>query len=81
MITNTNYEDIKFLNVLEDLYNIHPHINFYTFDIVKYKKPTDDKLEEKEFTFRIMTRQYNVPHDLDMLNSELESRMQEQEMN
>ena len=28
-----------------------------------------------------MTRQYNGPHDLDMLNSELETRMQEQQMN
>ena len=28
-----------------------------------------------------MTRQYNGPYDLYMLNSELETRMQEQEMN
>ena len=28
-----------------------------------------------------MTRQYNGAHDLDLLNGELESRMQEQEMN
>ena len=28
-----------------------------------------------------MTRQYNVPYDLDILNDELETRMQEQEMN
>ena len=28
-----------------------------------------------------MTRQYNGPHDLDMLNTELETRMQEREMN
>ena len=63
------------------MYSIHPHIKFTTFDVVKYTKPTDDKLEENEFTFRLMTRQYNRPHDLDMLNSELETRMQEQEMN
>ena len=81
MITSSNYEDIKFLNVLEEMYNIHPHIKFNTFDVVKYTKPTDDKLEENEFTFKIMTRQYNGPHDLDMLNSELETRMQQQEMN
>ena len=63
------------------MYNIHPHIKFNTFDVVKYTKPTDDKLEENEFTFRRMTRQYNGPYDLDMLNSELETRMQEQELN
>ena len=39
------------------------------------------KLEENEFRFRLMTRQYNGPHDLDIFNSELETRMQEQEMN
>ena len=81
MITSSNYEDIKFLNVLEEMYNIHPHIKFNTFDVVKYTKPTDNKLEENEFKFRLMTRQYNGPHDLYMLNSELETRMQEQEMN
>ena len=81
MITSSNYEDIKFLNVLEEMYNIHHHIKFNTFGVVKYTKPTDDKLEENEFTFRLMTRQCNGPHDLDMLNSELETRMQEQEMN
>ena len=81
MITSSNYEDIKFLNVLEEMYNIHPHVKFNTFDVVKYTKPTDDKLEENELTFRLTTRQYNGPHDLNMLNSELETRMQEQEMN
>ena len=80
MITSSNYEDIRFLNVLEEMYNIHPYINLNTFDVVKYTKPTDDKLEENEFTFRLMTRQYNGAHDLDMLNRELETRMQEQEM-
>ena len=63
------------------MHNIHPHIKFNTFDVVKYTKPTDDKLEENEFTFSLMTRQYNCAHDLDLLNGELESRMQEQEMN
>ena len=63
------------------MYNIHPNIKFSTFDVVKYTKPTDDKLEENELTFRLMTRQYSGPHDLDMLNSEIETRMQEQEMN
>ena len=81
MITSSNYEDIKFFNVLEEMYNIYRHIKFNTFDVVNYTKPTDDKLEENKFTFRKMTRQYNGPHDLDMLNSEIETRMQEQEMN
>ena len=80
-ITSSNYEDIKFLNVLAEMYNIHPHIKSNTFDVVTYTKPTDDKLEENEFTFRQMTRQYNGPHDLDMLNSEQKTRMQEQETN
>ena len=81
MITSSNIEGVNFLKLLEAMYNIHPHIKFNTFDVVKYTKPTDDKLKENEFTFRLMTRQYNGPHDLDMLNSELETRMQEQEMN
>ena len=63
------------------MYNIHPHIKFNTFDVVKYTKPTDNKLEENKVTFRLMTRQYNGPHDLYMFNSELETRIQEQEMN
>ena len=56
IITSSNYEDPKFLNILESLHNIHPHIKFNTFDVVKYTKPTDDKLEKNEFTFRLMTR-------------------------
>ena len=75
IITRSNYEDPKFLNILESLHSIHPHIKFNTFDVVKYTKPTDDKLEENEFTFRLMTRQYNGAHDLDLLNGELETRM------
>ena len=47
MITSSNYGDPKFLNVLEEMYNIHPHIKFITFDGVKYTKPIDDKLEKK----------------------------------
>ena len=81
IITSSNYEDPNILNILESLHNIHPHIKFNTFDVVKYTKPTDDKLEDNEFTFRLMTRQYNGAHDLDLLNRELETRMQEQEMN
>ena len=81
MITSGNYEDTKILKVLETMYNIHPHIKFNNFVSVQYTKPTDDILEENEFTFRLMTRKYNGPYDLDMLNSELETRMQEQEMN
>ena len=81
IITSSDHEDPKFLNILESLHNIHPYIKFNTFDVVEYTKPTDDQIEENEFTFRLMTRQYNGPNDLDMLNSELETRMQEQEMN
>ena len=73
IITSSSYEDPKFLIILESLHNIHPHI--------KYTKPTDDKLEENEFTFWLMTRQYNGAHNLDLLNGELVTRMQEQEMN
>ena len=56
IIITSNYEDLKFLNILESLHNIHPHIKFNTFDVVKYTKPTDDKLEENELTFRLMTK-------------------------
>ena len=80
IIMSSEHEDPKFLNILESLHNIHPYIKF-NFDVVTYTKPTDDQIEENEFTFRLMTRQYNGPNDLDMLNSELETRMQEQEMN
>ena len=72
IITSSSYEDPKFLNILESLHNVHPHIKFNTFDVVKYTKPTDDKIEENEFTFRLMTRQYNGAHDLDLLNGELD---------
>ena len=81
IITSSSYEDPKFLKILESLHNIHPHIKFNTFDAVKYTKLIDDKLEENEFSFRLMTRQYNGAHELYLLNGKLESRMQEQEMN
>ena len=81
MITSSTYEDVKLLNLLETMYKIHHHFKFNTFDVVKYTKPTVDKLEENEFTFRLRTRQYNGPHDLDRFNSQLETTMQEQEMN
>ena len=80
MITSGNNEARKFLKVLETMYNIHTHFKFNTFDVVKYTKPTDDKLEENEFTFRLMTRQHNGPCDLDMFNSELKTKIEEQEM-
>ena len=69
------------MEALEAKLNIHPHIKINTFDVLLYTKPTDDKLEENEFKFRLMTRQNNGPYDLDMLNGELETRRQEQEMN
>ena len=77
MITSGNYDDPKFLKVLETMYNKNPHIKFNIFVVVKYTKPTDDKLEEDEFTLRLMTRHYNGPYELDMLNSELDTRLQE----
>ena len=48
IITSSNYGDPIFLNILESLHNIlsHPHIKFNTFDVVKYTKPADDKLED-----------------------------------
>ena len=51
IVTSTDYEDPRFLEALEALHNIHPHIKFNTFDVVPYTKPTDDKLEENDFTF------------------------------
>ena len=81
MISSTDYEDPRFLEALEALHNIHPHIKFNAFDVVRYTKPTDEQLEGNEFTFWLMTRQYNGSYDLDLLNRELESRMQEQEEN
>ena len=81
LITSSNYEHPRFLEALEALYNIHPYIKFNTFDVKRYKKPTDEQLEEKEFTVRLMTRQYNGPCDLDLLNGELETKMQEKEKN
>ena len=59
----------------------HSHIKFNIFDVVKYTKPKYDKLEENDFTIRLMTRQYNAPYGLDRLYSELGTIMQEQEMN
>ena len=80
MITSGNYEDPKFLDVIDTMYNIHPHSKFNNFDVIKHIKTTDDKLEENEITFSLMTRQLNGPYDLDMMNRELETRMHEQEM-
>ena len=81
MIRSSDYEDPRFLEALEVMCNIHLHNRFNSFDVVSYTKPTDEQLEEKEFIFRLMTRQYNGSSDLDLLNSELETRMQEQEKN
>ena len=80
MITCSNYGDPKFLKVFETMYNMNPHKKFNTFDVLRYTKPSNDKLEENEFTFRLMTRQYNVPYDLDMFNCEHETIIQEHEM-
>ena len=77
LITNSDYEDSRFLEALKAMHNIHPHIKFNTFDVVRYTKPTDEQLEQNEFTFRLMTRQYNGPYDLNLLNEVLETRVQE----
>ena len=77
IISSSDYDDPRFLEALEAMHNIHPQIKFNTFDVVRYLKPTYDKIEENEFTLRLMTRQYDGPYDLDMLNGELEVRMQE----
>ena len=81
IIYSSEYEDPGFLEALEATHNIHPHIKLNTFDVVSYTKPTDDKIEEIEFTFKVMTRQYNGSYDLDLFNGELQTRMQEQEKN
>ena len=81
IISSSDYGDLRFLEASEEMHNIHPHNKLKTIDVVKYTKPTDDKIEENEFTFRLMTRQYNGPYDLDILNGELEPRMQQREMN
>ena len=81
IIKNEHSEDSRFLETLEQMHGIHPHIKFNTLGVVRYTKPTDDKLEEIEFTFRLMTRQHNGSFDLDRLSSELEPRMQEQKIN
>ena len=75
MISSSDYEDPRFLEALDALYSKHPHINFNTFDVVRYTKPTDEQLEENEFTFRLMVRQYNGSYDLNLLKGELKSRM------
>ena len=64
---------------METPYNIHPQIN--NLDVDKYTTSADDKLEEHEFRFRLMTTQNNGPYELDIINSELKNKMQEQEMN
>ena len=69
--TSSNYEHPRFLEALEALYNVHPYIKFNTSDVVRYSTSTDEHLEENEFYFRLMTRQYNRSYDLDLLNGEL----------
>ena len=79
-VNSKNYEDAIFLETLEALHNILPHIKFNTIDVVRYTKPIVDKLAQNEVTFGQMSRQYNKSFDLDLLNGKLEIRMQEQEM-
>ena len=79
-VYSKNYEDPIFLETLEALHIILPHIKFNTIFVVRYTKPTVDKLAQNEFTFGQMSRQYNSSFDLNLLNRKLENRMQEQEM-
>ena len=46
MISSSDYEDPRFLEALEAMHNIHPHIKFNSFDVVKNTKPTDEQLDE-----------------------------------
>ena len=77
--SSSDYEDPRLLEAIEAMHNIHSRLKFNYFDVVRYTKPTDDKVEENEFS--LMTRLYNGPYELDMLNGGLETRMQEQGMN
>ena len=61
------YEEPKFLEALEAIHNIYQHIKFRTFDEVRYRKYTDETLEESEFTFRLASMLYNTLHKLDVL--------------
>ena len=49
--------------------------------MVRYTKYTGDNLEEHEFTFMLMSRQYKSLYDVNLLNRKIESRIQEQEIN
>ena len=75
LAASRDYNDPLIANALPTLHNIHPHINFITLDVVNYTKSTDDKIEEHEFTFRLMTRQNNSPIDLDEFNNELKNEL------
>ena len=79
IVTNSKYDDPKFLQVLEELRSTHPYIKFSTRDIVNYIKRSDQ--EEKEFTFWTLSRIYNTSEDLDELNNKAEIKMQERELN
>ena len=56
-------------------------MKFHTFGVVRCTKATDDKSEEHQFTFGLMSRKYNSPYDLGLLNGEQKTRRQEQDMN
>ena len=80
--SSTDDNEPKNATVLQTLRNVHPNIEFFTFYFVKSTKPTDEKLEEHEFTWQ----DNMIPHplDLDELNNDLnevETRMEEQELN
>ena len=55
-LPSSDDNDPMFVNTLQALHNIH-HFKLNTFDALTHRKPTDNELEEHEFTFRLMTRQ------------------------
>ena len=69
------------LEALDAIHNKHPHIKFNTFDVVRDTKPTDETLEGNNFTFRLISLLFYTPYDLDVLNSELETRIKQPDMN
>ena len=46
--------------------------------ICKTRYYYNEKHQEQEFSFRLVSRQYNSQNQLDLLNGELETRTQEQ---
>ena len=80
-LSSSDYNDPIFVKLLQALHDFHPQIKFHTFGVVKYTQTTVEKLEKHEFTFRLMTRQYNSPKNLENLNHDFKNKKREQELN